>query len=92
MPGSGAVLHAQLKIGNSVVMLGSEMPPNVLSPKSRGGTSVFLHRYTADADADPRHARDGCDIDPHSELRTADARPVPAADGKAISAVFAWSG
>jgi uncharacterized protein (DUF1501 family) len=28
-------------------------------------------------------------IDPHTELRTADARPVHAADGKPITAVFA---
>ena len=51
VPGSSAVMHAQLKIGDSIVMLGGEMPPNALSPKSRGGTSVFLHLFTADADA-----------------------------------------
>lgn len=50
-PDGKTVMHAQLKIGNSVLMLGGEMPPNVLSPKSRGGTSVMLHIYTADADA-----------------------------------------
>ncbi len=50
-PDGKTVMHAQLKIGDSKLMLGSEMPPNALSPKSRGGTSVFLHTYTADADA-----------------------------------------
>ena len=32
-----------------MLMLGSEMPPRALSPKSRGGTSVYLHLYLADA-------------------------------------------
>jgi PhnB protein len=60
-PGSGTVMHAQLKIGGSIVMLASEMPPNALSPKSRGGTSVFLHIYTEDADAAfDRAVKAGC--------------------------------
>ena len=50
-PDGKAVMHAQLKIGNSALMLGGEMPPNCLSPKSRGGTGVTLHLYVADADA-----------------------------------------
>jgi uncharacterized glyoxalase superfamily protein PhnB len=32
-------------------MLGGEMPPHCLSPKSRGGSTVYLHLYVADADA-----------------------------------------
>jgi uncharacterized glyoxalase superfamily protein PhnB len=47
----GKVMHAQLKIGNSVLMIGSEFPPACLSPKSRGGTSVTLHLYVDNADA-----------------------------------------
>ena len=63
VPGSGAVMHAQLKIGDSIIMLASEMPPKALSPKSRGGTSVFLHIYTADADATFNRAVEaGCTI------------------------------
>ena len=50
-PDGQSVMHAQLTIGNSVFMLGSEMPPHALSPKSRGGSSVYLHLYVADADA-----------------------------------------
>jgi PhnB protein len=50
-PDGKAVMHAQLKIGDSMLMLGGEMPPQCLSPKSRGGTSVTLHLYVADADA-----------------------------------------
>ena len=57
------VMHAQLKIGNSIVMLGSEFPPQCLSPKARGGTSVFLHIYTEDADAAfDRAVKAGCTV------------------------------
>jgi PhnB protein len=62
-PDGKTVMHAQLKIGNSVLMLGSEFPPNALSPKSRGGTSVFLHLYLTDADAAfDRAVKAGCTI------------------------------
>jgi PhnB protein len=50
-PDGKGVMHAQLKIGNSMLMLGSEFPPTCLSPKSRGGTSVSLHLYVENADA-----------------------------------------
>jgi len=62
-PDCKTVMHAQLKIGGSMIMLGSEFPPNALSPKSRGGTSVFLHIYLADADAAfDRAVKAGCTI------------------------------
>ena len=51
MPGSNAVMHAQLKVGNSMLMVANEFPPMALSPKSRGGTSTTLHVYVEDADA-----------------------------------------
>ena len=50
-PDGKAVMHAQLKIGDSMLMLGNEFPPHCLSPKSRGGTSVSLHLYVENADA-----------------------------------------
>jgi uncharacterized glyoxalase superfamily protein PhnB len=62
-PDGKTVMHAQLKIGGSLLMLGSEFPPNALSPKSRGGTSVYLHIYLADADAAfDRAVKAGCTI------------------------------
>lgn len=62
-PDGKTVMHAQLKIGDTVLMLGSEFPPNALSPKSRGGTSVFLHVYLADAAAAfDRAVKAGCTI------------------------------
>lgn len=46
------VMHAEMKIGDSIVMLSDEFPDwHCLSPLSIGGTSVTLHIYTPDADA-----------------------------------------
>ena len=60
-PDGKAVMHAQLEIGNSMLMLGSEFPPHCLSPKSRGGTSVSLYLYVENADAAfERAAKAGC--------------------------------
>jgi PhnB protein len=62
-PDGKTVMHAQLKIGDSLLMLGSEMPPRALSPKSRGGTSVYLHIYLADAAAAfDRAVKAGCKV------------------------------
>ena len=62
-PDGKAVMHAQLKIGNSVLMLGSEFPPMCLSPKSRGGTSVTLHLYVENVDAAfDRAVKAGCTV------------------------------
>jgi len=60
-PDGKAVMHAQLKIGNSMLMLGNEFQPHCLSPKSRGGTSVTLHLYLENADAAfERAVKAGC--------------------------------
>lgn len=62
-PDGKTLMHAQLKIGDSMVMLGSEFPPNCLSPKNRGGSSVFLHIYLPDVDAAfARAVKAGCTI------------------------------
>ena len=48
----GSVMHAELKIGDSIIMLGEEYPSwNVLSPQSLGNSTVFIHIYTEDVDA-----------------------------------------
>jgi uncharacterized glyoxalase superfamily protein PhnB len=63
MPDGKGVMHAELKIGDSVVMLGNEMPPTCLSPKSRGGTSVTLSLYVENADAMfERAVKAGCTV------------------------------
>ena len=62
-PDGKTVMHAQLKIGNSMLMLASEFPPSCLSPKSRGGTSVTLSLYVENADAAfDRAVKAGCAV------------------------------
>ena len=48
----GKVMHAEIRIGDSIVMLGDESPEwGALSPLSTKGTSSSLHIYVDDADA-----------------------------------------
>ena len=49
----GKVMHAALRVGNSMLMLNDEFPNwNVFSPLSPGGgTSVTVHIYVEDVDA-----------------------------------------
>jgi PhnB protein len=53
MPAPGnKIAHAELKIGDSIVMLADESPEmEFLGPKTRGGTTVTLHLYVRDCDA-----------------------------------------
>ena len=53
MPGpAGQIMHAELRIGDSVVMLGDENPQmGALSPQSIGGTGSGQYIYIADVDA-----------------------------------------
>src|SRR2546423_8715890 len=48
----GKIGHAELEIGNSLIMLADEHPEmGALSPKTVGGTPVGLHVYVEDVDA-----------------------------------------
>jgi len=61
MPDGKSVMHAELKIGDSMLMLGNEHPPTCLSPKSRGGTTFTLHLYVENVDAAfDRAVKAGC--------------------------------
>jgi PhnB protein len=53
MPGPGGRIgHAELSIGDSVIMLADEFPEmGVRGPKSVGGTPVAIHVYVDDVDA-----------------------------------------
>ncbi len=53
MPGpQGKIGHAELKIGDSVIMLADANPDmDVRSPKSIGGTPIALHVYVDDVDS-----------------------------------------
>jgi PhnB protein len=51
-PTSNKVVHQEIRIGNSPVMLTDEIPDYGLrGPNSLGGTTVQLHVYVEDADA-----------------------------------------
>lgn len=53
----GKVGHAELMIGNSVIMLADEYPDmDFRSPESLGSASVTLHLYVKDVDASFRKA------------------------------------
>ncbi|MGC1187400.1 MAG: VOC family protein [Candidatus Acidiferrales bacterium] len=58
MPGpDGRIMHAELQIGDSIVMLSDENPQmGALSPQSIGGTACGLNVYLADVDAATRKA------------------------------------
>ena len=48
----GKVMHAELRIGDSILMLGDEQPQfGALSPQSTGGAGMGLHIYTEDVDS-----------------------------------------
>lgn len=48
----GRIGHAELALGNSIVMLADEFPDmEFRSPKAIGGTPVTLHVYVEDVDA-----------------------------------------
>lgn len=53
LPGDdGQVMHASIRIGDSVIMLNDEMPKwGAFGPKSLKGSPVTIHLYVEDADA-----------------------------------------
>src|SRR2546427_11234512 len=47
----GTLMHAMIKIGDSLVMMSDEVPgSDTKSPNSAGGTTFNLHVYTKDVD------------------------------------------
>lgn len=53
----GRIGHAEVRIGDSVIMLADEHPEvNARSPKTIGGTPVSLHVYVKDVDVVARQA------------------------------------
>src|SRR5712691_12692187 len=53
----GRIGHAEIRIGDSIVMLADEhLEINAKSPKTVGGTPVSLHLYVRDVDALARQA------------------------------------
>jgi uncharacterized glyoxalase superfamily protein PhnB len=63
MPGpGGVVMHAELSLGDSIIMLGEEAPQmGALSPQTIGGSPVTLMIYVNDVDASfARAGQAGC--------------------------------
>ncbi|MBL8525070.1 MAG: VOC family protein [Betaproteobacteria bacterium] len=60
MPGMGdKLMHAQIRIGDSAVMLVDEMPEwGALGPKMLKGSPVTIHLFVEDADAFAKRAAD----------------------------------
>jgi PhnB protein len=58
MPGpNGRIMHAELQIGDSIVMLADENPQvGAKSPETIGGTSSSLHVYVEDVDSTSKKA------------------------------------
>ncbi len=51
-PDGESTMHAEMRIGNSIVMLTDENPTwNLKSPVSLGGSAASLHLYVEDVDA-----------------------------------------
>jgi PhnB protein len=49
---NGRIMHAELRIGDSIVMLADENPQTgMMSPQTIGGFSVGLHLYVENVDA-----------------------------------------
>ncbi|MBK9088791.1 MAG: VOC family protein [Holophagales bacterium] len=65
MPGpGGSVMHAEVKIGDSMLMLSDEFPDwGQLGPISRGGTTCTMMLYVENCDASFQRAVDaGCAV------------------------------
>jgi PhnB protein len=55
--GAGKIAHAEVRIGDAVIMLADEYPQaGFLSPRTIGGTPVIVYVYVRDVDALARRA------------------------------------
>ena len=56
-PDGASIMHAAIKIGDSMIMLNDECPEmRALGPQSIGGSPVTIHLYVDDVDAVVRNA------------------------------------
>lgn len=55
-PDGGALMYAEITIGDSRVMLSEEMGQGCKSPKTLGGSPVVVHLYVTDCDKSWRQA------------------------------------
>lgn len=68
----GSVMHGEVRIGNSAVMLSQENPnwPQMKSAETMGGSPIGMHVYVADVDAAFKKAIDaGCvEVQPVADM------------------------
>jgi PhnB protein len=58
-PDGKSIMHAELRIGDSIIFLSDESPQsNVKSPQTLGGSTAVLNLYVQDADTTVRQAVD----------------------------------
>ena len=61
-PDGRRIMHAQIRIGSSIVMLADDFPEycggKASSPTALKGTPVSIHRYVVDCDAAIKRAQD----------------------------------
>ena len=50
-PDGKTVMHAEIKIGDSIVMLADEFPQGSRSPQTLGGTTAGIFLYVPDVDS-----------------------------------------
>ncbi|MBI4161449.1 MAG: VOC family protein [Acidobacteria bacterium] len=64
-PGGHGVMHAEVRIGNSMIMMADEYPSlGHRSPKSMGGTTFTIHLYVEDVDrVFDRAVKAGCKVE-----------------------------
>ncbi|MCB1041899.1 MAG: VOC family protein [Acidobacteria bacterium] len=57
MPNSDVIMHAEMQIGNAVIMLADAFPDyGVVGPDALGGSPVTIHLYVDDVDAAMKRA------------------------------------
>jgi uncharacterized glyoxalase superfamily protein PhnB len=66
----GKIGHAELKIGDSIIMLADEMPgAGNRAPHSLGGSTVNIFLYVKDVDSAGRDARGDAETRPNRHVR-----------------------
>jgi PhnB protein len=61
---AGRIMHAELQIGDSRIMLNDEFPGMAAAPSPSGAHSSTLHIYTEDVDSlYNRAVKEGCHVD-----------------------------
>jgi PhnB protein len=87
---SGRVSHAELELGDGVVMLGTPGREAYKNPKNLGGNTSFVYIYVDDVDAHFAHAKEaGAEIESEPEDQVYGDRHYSAKDPEGHAWFFA---